>query len=261
MHATRTPLQAWFLGAYLVTTQTPGVSAVQLQRQLGLARYETAFQMLHKLRAGMVRPNRDCIGADWPVEVDETLVGGRTKGEGRGVHHKAVVVGAIEVRPRSLQANGKNPQRAVYAGRLRLCLVPNRSAKTLTGFVQENVVKGAVVRTDGWGGYDELTKLGYAHEPMVQGGDGAKIDAHLPMIHIAFSNLKTWLMGTHHGVSQQHLPAYLNEFVFRFNRRFYPMTAFASILGIGVNLLGPTYRGLYDGTWDHGAQPNKAKPL
>ena len=261
MHATRTPLQAWFLGAYLVTTQTPGVSAVQLQRQLGLARYETAFHMLHKLRAGMVRPNRDCIGADWPVEVDETLVGGRTKGEGRGVHHKAVVVGAIEVRPRSLQANGKNPQRAVYAGRLRLCLVPNRSAKTLTGFVQENVVKGAVVRTDGWGGYDELTKLGYAHEPMVQGDDGAKIDAHLPMIHIAFSNLKTWLMGTHHGVSQQHLPAYLNEFVFRFNRRFYPMTAFASILRIGVNLLGPTYRGLYDGTWDHGAQPNKAKPL
>ena len=83
MHATRTPLQAWFLGAYLVTTQTSGVSAVQLQRQLGLARYETAFQMLHKLRAGMVRANRDRIGADWPVEVDETLVGGRTKGEGR----------------------------------------------------------------------------------------------------------------------------------------------------------------------------------
>lgn len=139
--------------------------------------------------------------------------------------------------------------------------MPNRSAKSLTGFVQENVVKGAVVRTDGWGGYDELTKLGYAHEPMVQGGDGAKIDVHLPMIHIAFSNLKTWLMGTHHGVSQQHLPAYLNEFVFRFNRRFYPMTAFASILGIGVNLIGPTYRGLYDGTWDHGAQPNMAQPL
>ena len=68
-------------------------------------------------------------------------------------------------------------------------------------------------------------------------------------------------MGAHHGVSQQHLPAYLNEFVFRFNRRFYPMTAFASILGIGENLIGPTYRGLYDGAWDHGAQPNKAKPL
>ena len=251
MHATRTPLQAWFLGAYLVTTQTPGISAVQLQRQLGLPRYETAFQMLHKLRAGMVRHNRDCIGADWPVEVDETLVGRQTKCEGRGVHHKATVAGAIEVRPYALRANGHCHQRMVYAGRLRLCLVPNRGAKTLTGFVCKNVVKGAVVRTDGWGGYDGLTELGYAHEPMVQGGDGAKIDAHLPMIHIAFSNLKTWLMGTHHGVSQQHLPAYLNEFVFRFNRRFYPMTAFASVLDIGVNTVGPTYHGLYDGTWNH----------
>ena len=261
MHATRTPLQAWFLGAYLVTTQTPGVSAVQLQRQLGLTRYETAFQMLHKLRAGMVRPHGDRIGADRPVEVDETLVGGRTKGEGRGVHHKSTVAGAIEVRPRPLGADGKKPQRAVYAGRLRLCLVPNRSAKTLTRFVQENVAKGAVVRTDGWGGYDDLTKLGYTHEPMVLDGDGEKTDAHLPMIHIAFSNLKTWLMGTHHSVSKQHLPAYLNEFVFRFNRRFYPMTAFASILGIGMNVAGPTYRGLYDGEWDHYAHLSTANLL
>ena len=78
-----------------------------------------------------------------------------------------------------------------------------------------------------------------------------KTDAHLPMIHIAFSNLKTWMMGTHHGVSQKHLPAYLDEFVFRFSRRFYPMTAFASVLGIGMNVVGPTYRGLYDGKWDH----------
>lgn len=262
MHATRVPLQAWFLGAYLVTTQTPGISAVQFQRQLGLTRYETAFQLLHRLRAGMVRPNRDRIGADWPVEVDETFVGGRTKGEGRGVHHKVIVAGAIEVRPRPLRADGTKPKRAVYAGRLRMRLVPNRSAKTLTGFVQENVKKGAMVRTDGWDGYDGLPELGYKHEPMVINGHADKNDAHLPMIHIAFSNLKTWLMGTHHSVSKQHLPAYLNEFVFRFNRRFYPMTAFASILGIGMAVAGPTYRGLYDGKWDHCAHlPKTDLPL
>jgi len=86
MKSSHTPLSSWFWGAYLVTTQTPGQSALQFQRQLGLSRYETAFQMLHKLRAGMVRPERDAIGSQYPVEVDETLVGGRTKGEGRGVH-------------------------------------------------------------------------------------------------------------------------------------------------------------------------------
>ena len=251
MQATRVPLQAWFLGAYLVTTQTPGISAVQFQRQLGLARYETAFQMLHRLRAGMVRPDQDRIGAEWLVEVDETFVGGRTQGEGRGVHHKEIVAGAVEVRSRTVAASGKKSRRAVYAGRLRLCHVPDRGGKTLSEFVQGNVESGALVRTDGWGGYDELADMGYAHEPLVLDGDPGKTDNHLPMIHIAFSNLKIWLSGTHHGVGKEHLQAYLDEFVFRFNRRFYPMTAFASVLGIGMNLTGPTYRELYDGKWNH----------
>lgn len=100
MHSTHTPLSTWFWAAYLVTTQTPGQSAMQFQRQLGLTRYETAYQILHKLRAGMVRPERDTIGGEHAVEVDETLIGGRTRGEGRGVHHKTYVLGAIEVRQR-----------------------------------------------------------------------------------------------------------------------------------------------------------------
>jgi hypothetical protein len=95
LHATRTPLQAWFWAAYLITSQTPGMSALQFQRQLGIGRYETTFQMLHKLRAAMVRPDRDRIGGEWVVEVDETNVGGRTRGEGRGVHDMAIVVGAV----------------------------------------------------------------------------------------------------------------------------------------------------------------------
>jgi len=250
MHATRTPLQAWFLGAYLMTTQTPGMSALQLQRQLGLPRYETAFQMLHKLRAGMVRPNRDRIGKSWPVEVDEALVGGRTRGEGRGVHHKELVVGALEVRTRSAN-DKKKVNRAVYAGRLRLCHIADRNTQTLTGFVKGNVEKRATVRTDGWGGYDNLAAEGYMHKPMAFKGDPERMDAHLPMIHITFSNLKTWLQGTHHSVGKKHLQAYLDEFVFRYNRRFYPMTGFASILGIGMGVSAPTYRELYDGTWDH----------
>ena len=87
MHKTGQPLVLWFWAAYFVTTVTPGMSAVQFQRQLGIGRYETAFQMLHKLRAAMVRPDRDRIGGRWPVEVEETYVGGKTRGEGRGVRH------------------------------------------------------------------------------------------------------------------------------------------------------------------------------
>ena len=102
MERSHTPLSVWFWAAYLVASQTPGLSAVQFQRQLGLSRYETAFGILHKLRSAMVRPDQDRIGslADQHVEVDETWVGGRTRGEGRGVHHKVLVAAAVEVRHR-----------------------------------------------------------------------------------------------------------------------------------------------------------------
>ena len=224
------------------------LTALQFQRQLGLRRYETAFQVLHKLRAGMVRPDRDRIGAQWPVELDETLVGGKTRGEGRGVHHQMYVVGAVEVR----QKQDKHGRRAVYAGRLRLRVLNDRGKRSLETFVTENIETHSHV------GYDNLEAMGYAHESVVLDGDPEKAEKALPMIHLIFSNLKAWLLGTHHGVSTQHLAAYLNEFVFRFNRRFYPMTAFASVLGIGTRVAGPTYDALYVGRWDHSATPAKA---
>ena len=298
MQSTHTPLSTWFWGAYLVTTQTPGQSALQFQRQLGLSRYETAFQILHKLRAGMVRPARDCIGAEYPVEVDECLVGGRTRGEGRGVHNKAVVVGAVEVRLRKdaelraakhkqAHSGGVPLKKLVYAGRLRLRVVPNRGAEGLTDFIKQNIAKGSTVRTDAWVSYESLRSLGYNHEAMNLEGDPEKAEAHLPMIHLVFSNLKTWILGTHHGcIGEQHLQAYLNEYVFRFNRRFYPHTAFNSVLvslyqttnmfstiistrpaamfhsafgsgfaglGLVAHSASPTYAQLYSGEWQHPA--------
>lgn len=247
MHATRTPLQVWFWAAYLVTTQTPGESALQFQRQLGLSRYETAFQILHKLRAAMVRPDRDRVGGKWPVEVDEALVGGKTRGEGRGVHHKTYVVGAVEVRSKQ----GKRGRRSVYAGRLRLRALDDRGKKSLDAFVTENVEPHCHIITDGWQGYDNLKALAYDHEPVVLGGDPEKTEKALPMIHLVFSNLKAWILGTHHGVSQQHLQAYLNEFVFRFNRRFYPMTGFNSVLGIATRVKAQSYEAFYSGERMH----------
>src|SRR5271166_3803794 len=91
MERSHTSLSTWFWTAYLVANHhTPGMSAVQFQRQLGIARYETAFQILHKWRAGTVRPDQDRIGGR-ASEAHESWVGGRTRGEGRGIHHKVLV--------------------------------------------------------------------------------------------------------------------------------------------------------------------------
>lgn len=253
MERSHTPLSVWFWAAYLVTSQTPGMSAVQFQRQLGLSRYETAFAILHKLRAGMVRPDRDRIGGlpETHVEVDETLVGGRTSGEGRGVHHKTLVACAVEVRHREPGTAQDKRRDGRYAGRVRLSVIPDRSGKSLGGFVEGSVVPGTFIVTDDWSGYSGLRKSGYNHHPIAACGDPDVADEFLPLVHLVFSNLKTWLNGIHHGVSGKHLQAYLNEFAFRFNRRFYPMNAFRSLLGIASGTAAPTYKVLYSGEWQH----------
>jgi len=197
------------------------MSALQFQRQVGLKNYETAFTMLHKLRAAMVRAGRGRLTDT--VEVDETYVGGERPGPtGRGALGKVIVAGAVDIRGR-------------YANRVRLRVIPNVTQATLTEFVKANVVEGSTVKTDDWLGYNKLESAGYRHI----------VSGELIHIHRVFSNLKTWLRGTHHGVSKQHLQAYLNEYVFRFNRRQTPMAAFQTVLGLAKGRMGPTYEGLY----------------
>ncbi|MFC2016161.1 IS1595 family transposase [Chloroflexota bacterium] len=221
MHRSKMPLKLWFHAAYLVATLTPGMSALQFQRQIGLSSYQTAFTMLHKLRAAMVRTGRDRISGT--VEVDETYIGGERPGKvGRGALGKVIVVGAVDLRSK-------------YANRVRLQVIPNVTQATLTEFVKANIVEGSTIKTDDWLGYNKLVNVGYNHI----------VSPELTHIHRVFSNLKTWLIGTHHGVSKQHLQAYLNEYAFRFNRRKTPMAAFQTVLGLTKERLGPTYKGLY----------------
>ncbi|MBI5710652.1 MAG: IS1595 family transposase [Candidatus Eisenbacteria bacterium] len=231
LHRTRIPLTQWFWAAYLMTTHTPGLSALQLQRQLGIGRYETAWTMLQKLRRAMVRPDREPLREK--VEVDDTYVGGPEAGlrGGRELREKALVVGAVEVR-------------GTASGRIRLQVVPDASGPSLTGFVHANVDRGTVVLTDGWQGYAPLSEIGYRHRPRTQ-GDPKRAEKLLPRIHRVFGNLKTWLRGTHHGVGHRHLQAYLDEFTFRFNRRRTPMAAFQTLLGLGAQCPPTTYDELY----------------
>jgi hypothetical protein len=146
LHRTRTPLTHWFWAAYLVATHSPGLSALQFQRQLGIPRYATAWALLHKLRRAMVRPDRELLKEI--VEVDETFIGGLERGRpGRQLVDKVLVVAAVEVRGRA-------------SGRVRLRVVPDSSGASLTRFVKSNVASGAVVLTDGGHGYSSLSDLG-----------------------------------------------------------------------------------------------------
>ena len=235
MHGSHLPLRVWFWGAFLVATKTPGISAWQFCRQIGVTRYETSFNLLHKLRAAMVRPERGKLSRI--VEVDETYIGGPTKGTaGRGTR-RAVVVVAIERR------NG-------HAGRVRLRKIKGATQNYLLPFIRENIELGSTVLTDGYTAYQHVGQLGYQHKPVAQ-LTPERAKEVLPLSHLIFSNLKTWINGTYHGVSKKHLQAYLNEFTFRFNRRYTPMAAFQAVLGIATRVEGPTYRKLYSGTWVH----------
>ena len=129
------------------------------------------------------------------------------------------------------------------SGRVRLQVVPDATAASLSGFVKANVATGATVMTDAWQGYAPLRKMGYRHRPRTQGAP-RRAGVILPRIHRVFGNLQTWLRGTHHGVSAKHLQAYLDEFTFRFNRRHTPMAAFQTLLGLGGQHRATTYHQL-----------------
>jgi transposase-like protein len=208
---TKTGLARWFLAIYLVTSSKRGMSAMELQRQMGFGSYGTAWAWLHKIRRAMVVAARKPLAQR--VEADETLLGGAQPGKrGRGAAGKTVVAGAIE--------SGRGKSKGRRLGRLRMEAVPDASAASLQGFLGRNVQSPAAVATDGWPGYRGLAAQGYDHEPVTLAQSWGDAALRLPAIHLVFALAKRWLLGTHHGaVRAKHLQRYLDEYVFRFNRR------------------------------------------
>jgi transposase-like protein len=250
LHNTKTPLPVWFWAAYLMTTDKRGVSALLLQRQLGLPRYETAWMMLHKFRRAMVNLTREPLRGE--VEVDDTWVGGPQAGlrgsrqlKGRKA---ALVLVAAEKRGRA-------------TGRLRMAVIPDFKANTVIGFLKQNVAPGSTIFTDGLKSCDGLKEAGYQHVSRIQPlrielRKGAK--SVVPLADRAIGNMQQWLIGTHHGVSREQLPMYLDEFVFRHNRRRLPMAAFQTLWGLGSGRRPTPYdriRGAKD-LVKHGLRPD-----
>jgi hypothetical protein len=208
---TRTPLTVWFTACWHFATAKDGISARSLKRVLEIGSYQTAWAMLHRLRSVLVRPGRDLLAGT--VEVDETYIGGEEpelRG-GRAKGKKVLTVIAVELR----EPGG--------FGRCRMAPLIDASGTSLETFVTQSVNPGATVITDGWMGYHGLAKLGYRHDrrsPRAARASGEDPNRLLRAPHRVASLAKRWLLGTHQGsVDGAHMNNYLNEFVFRFNRR------------------------------------------
>ena len=233
-HRSHLPLLTWFQASYAIASHSNGISALQLQAQLGLGSYKTAWLILQKLRRAMVDPDRSLL--EDVVEVDESDIPYRTKadpvagGQGRSAIGKLHIIGAIELSPEG------QPRR------IRLAPLENFSAPSIGAFVAGEVNPGATVLSDGFSAYKSLK--GYNHQPKVVG----KMAAHvvMPWIHRVFANFKRWALGTYHGVRKPHLRRYLDEFVFRWNRRRHMKSSFDTLLGIATQLPHAGYRDFVD---------------
>jgi transposase-like protein len=204
-HRSKLPLVVIFRALWWMVAQKNGVSAVGIQRVLGLGSYRTAWVWLHKFRRLMVFPGRNKLSGK--IEVDETLVGGKKAGKrGRGAEGKSLVVIAVEIMEKG-------------TGRVRMSLVSDASKKSLGKFINENIETGSNLITDGWKGYTGISKKGYHHEieDKTKVLDGEEI---LPNAHRIASLLKRWLLGTHQNyIGEEYLSYYLDEYTFRYNRR------------------------------------------
>jgi len=251
-HRTRTPLRKWFAAAWLIAQDKRGVSALFLARELAL-RYDTAWLMAHKLRHAL--SERPEYPLDGLLEIDESYYGGRGKpaSRGRGLSdpNKSLMAIAVETVPASpRQGEGIKKSRFV-AGSARIAILPAASAVELGNFVRSNAKPGARIITDGLTSYDGLAGS-FRHYSIVQDG-GKNADAVLPIVHVLFSNLKTWLNGTFHGVSAKHLPRYVREWNYRFNRRHRIADLTDFLLRRAASRSTITYRQLVAGAQLNGA--------
>jgi transposase-like protein len=231
LHRSKLPLQVWFWAAHLMATHSNGMSALQLAAQLGVT-YKTAWLLAQKLRRSMIDPDRSLL--EGVVEVDQTEIPFRTDDAFFDPRQagKIIVAGAVEVVDRTTNRAKPRKLSAKYldtrSGRVRLAAIPDNSAASLHAFIRANVRLGATLLTDGHGSYPGLS--GYRHDPRTVG----KMAGHvaLPWIHRVFSLMKRWGLGIYHGLRDKHLDTYLNEFAFRYNRRFYRHVSFETVLGI-----------------------------
>ena len=234
LHGSKLALTLWFWAAYLMATHSNGISALQLQKQLGLGSCKSAWLLCAKLRRAMVAPERNPLTG--LIEIDETTIHHRTKedppagGQGRSHDAKLLIAGAVEIKGQGRLAGPCPPGCHRELLRCQPARLHGRRHRPRQH------------RQDRWLAGLSGRPRGQPHEPHVIGDMAAHIV--LPWIHRVFANLKTWALGVYHGLRAKHLQAYLDEFVFRFNRRRTRHAAFCSLLAIASKAKPLTYKTL-----------------
>lgn len=205
MHATKKPITYWFKAMWWFTTRKSGVNATNLKDLLGLGSYDTAWTWLHKLRRCTIRKDREKLSGT--VEVDDFVFGGQKSGKrGRGAEGKTIVLAAVEKQGRRL-------------GRIRLQVSKDCSSDSLMPFIKQNIEPGSHIITDGWKGYNPIASDRYSHQKVYWVKSTNKSSV-LPGVHLVVSLIKRVVLGTFQGrFEPKHLQSYLDEYVFRFNRR------------------------------------------
>jgi transposase-like protein len=211
-----------------MTTSKKGISALELQRLLGAPYYQRVHHMKQRIQEAM-EARESLYQLNTFVEVDEAFFGGSRTGVkgGRGSNHLTTVQVSVAV--------GEN-DRPTYA---KMKVIPDTTATTLTNTVLEHIEPGSIVVTDGWQGYNRLEEYGYTHLPCST-PTPKEAQLYLPWVHILISNAKRFILGTHHAVQPQNLQRYLNEFCYRFNRRFFNNNLFQRAL-YAATLFKPDY--------------------
>jgi transposase-like protein len=214
---TRTPLRSWLAAVWYITNQKQGVTALGLQRVLGLGSYQTAWAMLHRLRRAMIRPGRERLSG--VVEVDECFVGHTTVNKKVVKKRKKKLVNQQD-RRNLIVAIAVEIKRTKGFGRIRLGRIAKPSQPALLPFIKDSIEPGSIVHTDGSAAYRSLPKHGYRRMKTVMQGNEKPAHVSMPGVHRVAALLKRWLLGTHQGaISAAQLDYYLDEFTFRFNRR------------------------------------------
>lgn len=219
-HKSSTSLKSWFFAIFLFSTSKNGISAKELERQLGVT-YKTAYRMGQQIRK-LFNESVDLLKKD--IEVDETYIGGKESNkhydkktsntQGRSLAKKTAVVGALERK-----------------GNIIAKVVRDTTSATIKPFIRDNVHINSNIHTDEYRSYKNINKLGYTHLQVEHGKkQWVNSDSYTNSIEGFWSQLKRSINGTYHFVSPKHLQSYVNEFSFRYNKRNQITPIFKSIL-------------------------------